>query len=887
MTPAPENRSHPGLPRLPVALLRALLPAGERDEVIDDLAVEHARVVASRGVAAANRWLWLQALRSAPALLRWTWWRGWTGFEPRANAFRPGDSMLTNWLTDARYAARRLRTRPAYTLVAVLTLALGIGGTAAVFGIARPLIFDPLPYANADSVGLFWFSGSWNEEEFTHLRGQIPGFRKVAFYRPFDVTMRDGDGPSRLVPGIGTSTELFDVLGARPMIGPGFSPGDDAQTAEPVVVLSYGLWQDMGGDRSVVGKRITIDGAPRTVVGVMPRGFWFPDPSVRIWHTRPINPQGRNGSWTLVGHVEPGQDVRALDAPLARLAAMLKERFEYSEQWDKTREPEVTPIRDQLLGSMRPALLATFVAMGLILLIACANVAALMLGQIEGRATELAVRSALGASRRRLTQQIVVETLLLGGIAGLVGAGLAAAGFRVLAGALPLGAWGESATFDWSLFAISILIAVIAVMLVVLIPLVSLWRGDLRGALNLARTGGIQGRGGRLERGLVVAEVALAMLIASGAALLVRSVSKLYAIDPGIETNRVAVVDMVASAELTNVQRRQAIEEIITALREVPGVQTSAAAMKLPLRGNGDNFGVTIEGKPDLPSASTYFRIVTRGYLETLGIRVRAGRTFDISDQPSTQPGAEIPVVINEAFVAKYFPGENPIGRVVGGGFNAPQRVIGVVANVAEGALIDDPAPARYYLAGTVPWFGPRASLVIRTAPNANEATVIDEARRTIQRVAPTFAIQGTSTMQRVMDTAVGPARQVMTLLSLLSALALILGAIGIYGVISHFAVRRKRDWAIRVALGLPGSRVVTHIVRQGVVLVVIGIALGAIGTAALRRLLASFLFGVSAADPIAFAAASGALLLIGVVAAFLPAWRAGSVDPAGVLREQ
>jgi predicted permease len=876
------------LPRLPAALLRFVLPRAERDEILDDLAAEYSTRAASGGARSARRWLWGQALRSTPALLRWTWWRGWTGFEPRANAFRPGDLMLTNWLTDIRYTARRLRTRPAYTIVAVLTLALGIGGTAAVFGVARPLMFDPLPYANADSVGIFYFGGSWNEEEFTYLRGKFPGFRSVAFYRQFDVTMREGDGPSRLIGGIGTSTELFDVLGVRPLIGAGFQPGADAATAEPVAMLSYGLWQELGGDRAIVGKRITMDGTPRTVVGVMPRGFWFPDPSVRIWVARPINPQGRNGSWTLVGHVAPGQNVSAMEAPLAQLTKMLGERFEYSDKWDKTKNAWVKPVRDELLGPMRPSIIATFAAMGLILLIACANVAALMLGQVEGRSTELAVRTALGASRGRLTQQLILEALLLGLIAAIAGAGLAVAGFRLLAGALPLGAWAETATFDWTLFAMALAIAVAAALLVVLIPLVSLWRGDLRDALDRVRTGGVQGRGGRVERGLVVAQVALAMLIASGTGLLVRSVANLYAIDPGIETRGVAVVDVTPSAELNGVQRRQGLEEMAAAMLEIPGVTSAAGAMKLPLRGNGNNFDITIAGRPDLPPTTTYFRHVTQDYCRTMGIRLRAGRTFDISDRGSPErTPTEVPIVINEELAKRYFPGENPIGRIVGGGYGIPQRIIGVVANVAEGSLTDDPEPARYYLGGTVSWFSPQAALVIRTARPGDAATVLDAARRTIQRVAPNFAVQTTTTMDRVMDTAVGPARQVMSLLALLSGLALVLGAIGIYGVISHFALRRKRDWAIRVALGLSGARVVRHIVGQGIGLVLIGIVLGAIGTLALSRLLASFLFGISAVDPVSFAGASALLLLIGMAAAFVPARRAGTVDPAMVLREQ
>jgi hypothetical protein len=290
-----------------------------------------------------------------------------------------------------------------------------------------------------------------------------------------------------------------------------------------------------------------------------------------------------------------------------------------------------------------------------------------------------------------------------------------------------------------------------------------------------------------------------------------------------------------------------------------------------------------VEGRPDLPETSTFFRIVTANYFETMGIGLRAGRGFEISDRGSS----DLVVIVNKALVDKYFPGENPIGRRVGGGFDGSWRIVGVVDDAAEGKLTDPPAPARYYLAGQAPWFGSAAVLVIRTTDPDNADAVLDGVRRAVQGAAPQLAVQGTTTISRVFDRAVGPARQIMTLLALLSGLALVLGAIGIYGVISHFVGRRKRDWAIRVALGLPGSRVVALIVRQGVALVAVGIVLGALGTVALGRLLASFLFGVSAIDPIAFGAASLALLAIGVAAALVPAWRAGATDPAGVLREQ
>ena len=872
---------HDATPRLPMAVLRVLLPRAEREEVLEDLAAEYAEHAAV-SEAAARRWLWSQAIRSAPALLRWTWWRGWTGFEPRANTYRPGGHVMKNWTTDARYAARRLRARPGYTFLAVFTLALGIGGTAAVFGIARPVMFDPLPYANEKEDVVFWRSGWWTEQEYLFLRDKFPGFRAVGAHRPGDVTLREGDAPARLLTGLIVTAELFDVLGARPFIGRTFQTGDDVQGAEPVAVISHGLWQELGGNRSILGQRLTLDGTPRTIVGVMPRGFWFPDPGVRIWLANPLDPEGQNGSWTFVGRVSQGQDPRHMEAQLARITKTIAERFKYDEGADKTKDAYVKPIREDLLGSMRPALIATLAAMGLILLIACVNVAALMLGQVEGRGAELAVRSALGASRGRLLQQLIIESLLVGLLAGGFGAALAASGFRLLAGALPIGAWAESAAFDWTLFLVALAIAVGAVLLVVIAPAMSLWRGDLRFALGGARTGGIQGRGGRLERGLVVAEVALAMLIASGAALLVRSVAHLYAIDTGVRTEGIAVVDLLTRPDMTIEQRTQKIDELTASVEKLPGVQSVAATMKLPLRGGGDSFGITIPGR-ESEHTFTYFRMVTPGYFETLGIRRLQGRTFDSSDRE----GPTLDVVVNEALAKKYFPGQDPLGREMGGGFRRPQRIVGVVANVQEASLTDEPMATRYFAHRQGTWFGTQVTLVMRMTRAEDAAGVLDDARRAVQRVAPDVAVQGITTMDRVLDRAVGPARQVMSLLALLSALALVLGAVGIYGVISHFAARRKRDWAIRVALGLTGSRVITHILGQGVALVGIGVAIGAVGTAVLARLLASFLFGVSTVDPIAFAAASAALLIVGLLAAFVPAHRAGTVDPALVLREQ
>ena len=869
-------------------LLRALLPLAECDEVLADLADEFRYRAETFGLGRARVWYWQQTIASAPSLVRRSWWRGWSGFEPAANRMHPGGPSMESWIMDVRYAARRLVRRPLYALLSILTLALGIGGTAAIYGIARPILLDRLPYSAEEGLATFWSPFDWNEQEFLYLRdGKFTGFSSVAAYRPDDVTLDRGDGPARLLPGIATSAELFSVLGAAPAVGRTFQKGDDVIGAEPVAVLSYGVWQELGGDRSIVGSRVRLDGVARTIVGVMPRGFWFPDPSVRVWIAHPFNPENRAGNYAFVGRIAAGQRIESMAGPVATFVRTLDERFDYNPQWDKTKNTVLTPLRTFLVGSLRPALIATLTAMGLILLIACANVAALMLGQVEGRTTELAVRSALGANRVRLTQQLVAEAVLLGLGAGLVGALLAAVAFRTVVGALPLGAWGEAASLDWSVFASAMAVAVAAAAIVAIAPGVAMWRGDLRETLGSSRTGGIAGRGGRLESSLVVAEVALAVVMAAGAGLLIRSVTKLYAVNPGIETSGVGVVDIVMPNDLEPARRRQTMDEITAALRALPGVTSAGFTQKLPLRGGGWSFGFDMEGNPEARGTTTFVRFGSADYLKTIGATLREGRLFTEADRNLYNvENAEGVIIVNEALVKKYFNGANPIGRRVASGTGGWGRVIGVVRDVAEAKLTDNPEPTRYMLTeslGSVPGV---EVLVFKTAGRAPE-TALDEARQTVQRLAPSVAVQQVTTLDRVFDLAVGPARQVMALLTILTSLALVLGAVGVYGVISHFVHRRSRDWGVRIALGMAPSNVVRMIVRRGVVLVGLGVVIGIGAFFALARLLGSFLYGVGAGDPLAMASATAVLLVVGVLAALIPGVRASRTDPATVLREQ
>ena len=791
--------------------------------------------------------------------------------------------MFESWIMDLRYAARRLMRRPTYALLAVLTLALGAGGTAAIFSIVRTLLIDPLPMVREEQVGVMYFSGSWTEQEFLGLRGKFPGFQTMGAYRPNDLTLETPGAAMRLVRGIAVSPEVFDVLGTQPALGRTFRAGEDAVGGELVVVLSHSLWQELGSDPAIVGKRLQLGGLTRTVVGVMPRGFWFPSPLTRIWSAAQMTPQNRSGLYTLVGRVAEGVSIDAMKPHLDALTGMLDAQFQYPRpQWDKRKNPSVQSAREFFVGDVRPSLVATLAAMGVILLIACANVAALMLGQVDARATELAVRSALGANRQRLVQQLALESLVIGLVAGSVGAGLAAGGFELLVSSLPLGALADNARLDWTVFWASMLAALIAAPIVAIVPGVALWRGStLQATMATTRTGGVAGRGGRLEGGLVVAQMALAVLLAAGAGLLIRSVANLRAIDPGVNTSGVVIVDATMPLRLTPAERRRVIVDMLPHLQSLPNVRSVGATQKIPLRGSGDNWGLRITGR-DTSGSTTAFRMVSRDYLTAMGMPITRGRSFE----PGDREGSDPVVIVNEALAAKFFPGEDPIGRTLQTFGNTPERIIGVVGTAAEAELQDANVPARYVLYDHLPIVSHQVCFVLRTDNEAQMPALLDLARSTIARSGSQLAVQETTTLKNVFDLAVGPTGQVVTLLALLAALALVLGAVGVYGVISHYVTRRSRDYGICIALGQQPARVVRQVVGRGAMLVAIGSAIGIVAAVFLTKVLATLLYGVKPTDPLAMAGAVVVLLTVGMLAAFVPARRASRTDPAIVLRD-
>ncbi|HEV8410672.1 MAG TPA: ABC transporter permease, partial [Gemmatimonadaceae bacterium] len=708
-------------------------------------------------------------------------------------------------------------------------------------------------------------------------------------YNFSDATLERGTAAPQLVGFSAVSSEIFAVLGVRPTIGRPFEKNDELKGAAPVAVISDGLYQELGGTPSVVGQTIRFNGAATTVIGVMPRGFYFPAPTVRVLIPEIYDPEDHTGNWALVGRVAPGVNVAHMQSYLDQFVTMLRGRFSYTPQWDKTKSLAVQSIRESIAGPLRPSLVAVMVAIAMILLIACVNVASLMLGQVEGRTAELAVRAALGASRMRIARQLIAEAVVLGIAAGIVGAAFAAGGFNLLVRALPLGAFAETATLDWTVFASAMIVALVTSLGISLVPTFSLWRGELRGSIGAARTHGVAGRGIRLESLLVVAEVSVAVLMTAGAGLIVRSVQKLYEIDPGIRAEGVGVIDAVLPSDLTNDQRKAAFQEMIAAVRALPGVTNAAITQRVPLRGGAWNSGITVEGSPELKRVTTTIRIVSPGYADVMGIKLVAGRMIEDGDllHGAGDSTGQV-ILINEALAKKFFGNQDPIGRRITSGFtNDWMRIVGVVRNVAESNLTDPAAPVRYDPYTSVGFMVPGQTLVFRVADGHDPVAMLEPVRAAMRRATPRVAIQQATTMNAVLAIAVGPARQVLSLVTTLTALALLLGAVGIYGVMSHFVARRKRDWGIRIALGLSPARVLGGVVGRGTVLVAWGIAIGLAAFALLARFLAALIYGVGRTDPIAVSAAVVGLLSVGVLATLIPALRASSTDPAVVLREQ
>lgn len=860
--------------------------------MLGDLREEYRRWIRpERGELGARLWYWGQVVRSvAPTLARRRFRRRLgSGVGRRREAFLNQDGRMTKMETlwqDLRYAVRTLIARPLYAVTAILTLGVGIGGTSAVTSVIRDTLLRPLPYPEAHELVAFWLPLGWSEAEFLHLRPHVDGFEAVAAWGRDEMTSRAGGETARVVSGVRASAELFRTLGVSARRGRVFQEGDDAPGAEPVVVVSHGFWQqELGGRHDVLGATLVLDGLSRRVVGVMPEEFRFPDEGARLWLPLELNADDHVGRLSLLGRLPDGRSPDAMDAELRVITGALGEAFTYDDpEWDRTEGAHLTPLREELLGDIRTPLLLVLGAVGLILAIACANLAAMTLARTLGRRTDLAVRSALGAGRGRLLRQLVTESLVLAVVAGGVGVLLATAARPVLTGMLPTAAVGVmDQGVDRALLGSALGLALAAGLVVGLIPAWSVLRKGVQGGPVTPGPDSGAGPGqGRLERALVVGEVALAVLLVSGAGLLLRSVEELRAIDPGLRADGLVAVDVVlGEADFGAPARGDVLERLRRRLSALPGVSSASAIQKLPLRGRGWTFGFVVEGRPD-DEVFAYYRLVEPDYFRTMGTPVLRGRSFTAADGPDAEPA----VVVNETFARTHWPGEDAVGKRVTTGVDSRwATVIGVVQDVRVARLTDAAEPTRYQLYRQMGMVPQGATLVIRTG--GDEATLLEAARAAVHDVDPRIAVAGVVRMESVLDRALGRTGEIVGLVTLLGAMALLLGGIGVYGVLSHFVSSRTREWGIRMALGQRPGRIVGLVLERGVRLVVLGAALGVAASLMGARGLESLVYGVGVHDPVTFAGTVAVLVGAGALAALAPALRASRVDPARSLRRE
>ena len=814
-------------------------------------------------------------------------------------------TMLADLPRDLRYAARSLSRTPSFTVVAVAVLSLGIGATSAIFSLLSAVWLKPLPFADAERVVSLWIDqtsigGPPRVElapaNYVDWQQRAQSFESMA---PLEVASfnltGDGGGPERIA-GVRTNTSLFATIGLAPMIGRTFAPGDD--TGEPVAVINEGFWlRRFGGDPAAVGRTMTLDGSPHLVVGVVPRDFRFPfgeiDVFVATTWTPQVLAQDTSYFWYLVAKLRAGVSLEAARAEMNSISTAL--RAEYPNT-GRGLGVTIAPLRETLARGAGPAanqigprLLALVGAATLVLLIACANVANLILARAATRQKELAIRKALGAARGRIVRQLLTESVLLAAMSVVVGLGIATATFGYLARLIPrtLPA-STTVALDLRVLALTIAAALVTVLLFGVGPALAAARRDFGAAVG--RAVGPQGaRARRMRTGLVVAEVALTVVLLAVAGLLLRSYFAVLAVDPGFDTQGLLVADTVLPQQrAANAAERESFyRRVLEGVRALPGVEGAGYTRFAPLTSQGGRSLVLIDGRPRPEPAQLVQNLATNrsasaGYLETLGVPLIRGRHIDERDVR----GAPLSVVINESLARKYWPDEDPIGRRLSAGGGEFMTVIGVVADVRQLGLDVPAEPAVFVPADQIsgPVMAPR-HLVVRTAsdPLALAASV----RSAIWAVDPDQPVSSVRAMDEVLDSQLADRDSQLTLLGSFAVLALVLAAVGLYGVLSYTVSQSTNEIGLRMALGAEQKTVVGTVVCSALATSVVGIVVGLVGAYALTRTIASFLYGVSPTDPATAVAVAGVLLLVAGLSAFVPALRAASVNPMTALRAE
>ncbi len=800
-----------------------------------------------------------------------------------------GERLFADLWLDLRLAARMLRRSPGFTIVAALTLALGIGINTTIFSGISALLLKSLPYANAERLVDIQPNGSASKAALVDAREQFDSFDSISGYSSWGFRLMAERGAEQLT-AVRATADLFDVLGAPPLLGRTLIPADGIPGAEPVVALSYGFWQQrLGGDPNVVGRTLAVsfpgnDGAAR-IVGVMPRGFAFPTADAEMWAPISVNPADidyNTGYLELVGRLAPGVDVAAAQREFVGSVAARCAAQPNCDSNAVRANSRVLPLRESLLGPVRPILLVLFGAVAFVLLIACANVANLLLTRAASRERELAIRTALGAGRGRVARQLLTESLLVAAFGGALGILAALWGADAFRAALPAGLVGVADVgLDLRVLAFAGATVVIATLLAGLFPAFGAARENLHAALLDRSTGGAQRARRRALGALVVAEFALALVLTVGAGLMIRSFANLSNEDPGFSGDGVLSVRITTPLGFDDAANGRFWRELLDRAGALPGVESVGAIQLLPLAVGNWAAPLIIDGRPLAAGEAQRiiaWRSVTPGYFETLRIPLARGRLFTHREHEAE----ERLVVINETAAASYFPNEDPIGQQVRTVFEGElwATVVGIVGDTKDQTLASPAQPQLYRL--RAPSIGSMTLMVRTEGDPLLLAAPIREIVRQIENDAPVSNVQ---LLNQVAADSIAQPRLLTGLLLGFGAIALLLGAIGLYGVMAHGTVQRTREFGVRIALGASTSEVLGLVARDAIRLAVIGVGLGLAGAFALSRLLESQLYGVAPVDPLVFAGAAALLAVVALAAALAPALRAARTDPMEALR--
>jgi predicted permease len=818
-------------------------------------------------------------------------------------------------LNDIRYGLRQLFRHPAFTIIAVLTLALGIGANTAIFSVVNAVLLKPLPFPEPDQLIAIGMTdtrqkgetnlNSLSYPDFFDFRDQNRTLASSAVYRDRSFALSAEEGATSLH-GVKVSAEFFDVIGIKPAMGRAFVRDDEQGGGGPggfQVIISHDFWKrHFGAEPNVVGRTIVLDRRQYTISGVMPAGFQFPisNDAVDFYVTiaedaansdgsMPQTKQRGNHSLQAVARLKPGATVAQAQADLSAIAAALTKQYPESNTHFGVL---VKPLREEMVGDVRTALYILFGAVVCVLLIANANVANLLLARASARGKEIAVRAAMGASRARLIRQLLTESVLLAGLGGLGGLVLAQLGTDALIEAVPQNIPRISTIqLDAPVLAFTFFVSLLTGVIFGLVPAWQASHVDLNSSLKSGTRGGSGGEGkGRVRNALIMVEVALALVLLISAGLLIQSFARLGRVQPGLRTERLltARIGLPDVAYPKNENVIAFYDQFLPKVRAIPGVESASAILPLPLSGSNMVTSFDSEDNP-LPEGQrpgAPVRIIATDYFKTTGIPIRQGRVFDDRDQYESAPV----VIVNERFVQKFFPGKNVIGKRIQPGFSADdsgekwREIVGVVGNVKHLNLKNEDSPEMYLSRTQIP-IGVM-SIVIRTSVS-NPNAITNSLRKELAAMDATIPLTSVRVFDEYIARSLARPRFITLLLSIFAGTALVLTAIGIYGVMAYSVSQRTSEIGIRIALGAGKSSIFRLIVGQAMTLVAISLAIGLAGAFAATRLLNSLLFGVGASDPVTF---TGIVLLVSAVAfiaAWLPARRATRVDPIIALRAE